>query len=105
MIFPIIGQTLVEGAVLFCSDVRWVTSPDGFRLVELFVGDLLLLDLFGFLLFLFLFVFDLLNLRLLFFLFLLFLFLIFYLLQRRLSTVTYDGYTCHTFSTSLVTVS
>ena len=45
---PIVGQALVEGAVLFWSDVRWVTSPDGLRLVELLLGSLYLLDLFGF---------------------------------------------------------
>ena len=92
MVFPIVGQALVEGAVLFRSDVRWITSPDGFRLVELLVRDLLLLDLFGFL-FLLLFVVDFLNFGLLFFIFLFLLFLIFYLLQKRLSTATYDAET------------
>jgi hypothetical protein len=96
MVFPIVGQALVEGAVLFWSDVRWVTSPDGFRLVELLVGGLLLLDLFGFLLFLVLFIVDFLNLGLLFFIFffllLFLLLLVFYFLQRRLSkTATYDA--------------
>jgi hypothetical protein len=61
MVFPIVCQALVEGAVLFWSDARWVTSPDGFRLVELLLGCLYLLDLFGLLLFLLLFLVDLLN--------------------------------------------
>jgi len=88
MVFPIVGQALVEGAILFCSDVRWVTSPDGFRLVELLLGGLYLLDLFGFLLFLLLFVVDLLNLGLLFSIFLFLFLLIFYFLQIRLLTAT-----------------
>jgi len=88
MVFPIVGQALVEGAILFCSDVRWVTSPDGFRLVELLLGGLYLLDLLGFLLFLLLFVFDLLNLGLLFSVFLFLFLLIFYFLQIRLLTAT-----------------
>jgi hypothetical protein len=92
MVFPIIGQTLVEGAVLFWSDVRWVASPDRFRLVKLLVRGLALLDLFGFLLlFLLLFLVNLLNLGLLILILLFFLFLlIFYLLQRRLPTATYE---------------
>ena len=97
MIFPIIGQALIEGTVLFWSDVRWVASPDGFRLVELLVGDLPLLDLFSFLRFVFvfliLFIVDLLNLGFLFLLFFFLFLIIFYLLQRRLSTGTYDAYT------------
>ena len=105
MVFPIVGQALVEGTILFWSDVRWVTSPDGFRLVEFLVGSLLLLDLFGFLLFLVLVVVDLLNLGFLFFVFLFLRFLIFYFLQRRISTATQEPDTLHTFSTSLVTVS
>lgn len=92
MVFPVVRQALVELAVLFCSDIRWITSPDGFRLVELLLGGLNLLDLFGFLLFLFLFFVDLLNLVILFCVFV-FLFFIFYFLQRQLSTATYDAYT------------
>ena len=93
MVFPIVGQALVEGTVLFCSDVRWVTSPDGFRLVELLLGGLYLLDLFSFLLFLLLFFVDLLDLGLLFTVFLFLFFLVFYFLRRRLSTATYETYT------------
>jgi hypothetical protein len=77
---PIVGQALVEGAVLFWSDVRWVTSPDGLRLVELLLGSLYLLDLFSFLLFLLLFLVDLLNLGLLFVVLLFPFFFIFYFL-------------------------
>jgi hypothetical protein len=91
MVFPVVGQALVEGAVLFWSDVRWIASPDGFRLVELLLGGLYL-DLFGFLLFLLLFFVDLLNLVILFCVFV-FLFFVFYFLQRQLSTSTYDAYT------------
>ena len=107
VVFPIVGQALVEGAVLFWGDVRWVTSPDRFRLVKLFLGGLYLLDLFGFLLFLLLVFVDLLNLGFLFsvILFLFLILVIFYFLQRRLSTATHDAYTLHTFSSSLVTVS
>jgi hypothetical protein len=90
MVLPIIHQALVEGAVLFWSDVRWFTSPDGFRLVELLLGGLYL---FGLLLFLLLFLVDLLNLGLLFTFLVFFFFLIFYFLRRRLSTATYDAYT------------
>ena len=94
MVFPIVGQALVEGAVLVYSDVWWVTSPDGFCLVKFFLGGLNLLDLFSFLLFLLLFFVDLLNLSFLFaVIFFLFLFLvIFNFLQRRLSTATHDAY-------------
>jgi hypothetical protein len=84
------------------EDVRWVTSPDGFRLVELLFGGLYLLDLF--LLFLLLVV-DLLNLGLLFSVFLFLSLLIFYFLQDDYRLPTYDAYTWHTFSSSLVTVS
>ena len=96
MVFPIIGQALVEGAILFYSDVRWVMSLDEFclQVVKLLFEGLNLLDIFGFLLFLLLFFVDLLNLCFLFSaIFFLFLFLvIFYFLKRRLSTATYDAY-------------
>ena len=84
MVFPVVRQALVELAVLFCSDIRWITSPDGFRLVELLLGGLYLLDLFGFLLFLLRFFVNLLNLGYLFsVIFFLFLILIiFYFLKR-----------------------
>ena len=45
MVLPVVGQTLVERCVLISSDVGGVASPDGFRLVELLIRDLLLLDL------------------------------------------------------------
>jgi hypothetical protein len=44
MIFPVIGQALVECTVLMCNVLR-IASPDGFRLVELLIRRLLFLDL------------------------------------------------------------
>ena len=66
MVFPVVGQTLVERAVLLGCDVAGITSPDGLRLVEFLVRGLLLLDLLRLLLLgLVVFVFDLLDLGLL----------------------------------------
>jgi hypothetical protein len=45
MVLPVVGQALVECTVLVMCDVLRVTSPDGFRLVELLVGSLLLFNL------------------------------------------------------------
>ena len=45
MIFPIIGQALVECTVLVVCNVLRIASPDGFRLVELLIRRLLFLDL------------------------------------------------------------
>jgi len=61
VIFPVVGQALVEGAVFLSSDVRGVASPNRLRLVELLVGGLSLLDLLGLLLLLLIFI-DFLNL-------------------------------------------
>jgi hypothetical protein len=44
MVFPVVGQALVERAVFFGSDVRGVSSPDGLGLVELLVRRFSLLD-------------------------------------------------------------
>lgn len=38
MVFPVVRQALVECRVLFSGDIAGVMRPDGFRLVELFVG-------------------------------------------------------------------
>lgn len=66
VVFPVVGETLVEGTVLLGRDVRGVTRPDGLRLVELLVGGLLLLDLLGLLVLgLVILVLDLLDLGLL----------------------------------------
>jgi hypothetical protein len=66
VVLPVVGQALVESTVLVVRDVLRVTSPDGFRLVELLVGRLLLFDLLRLLLLgLVIFVLDLLDLRLL----------------------------------------
>ena len=105
MIFPVVGQALVEGAVLLCGDVGRVASPDRFCLVELLIGDLRLLDLLLLLLFsLILLVVDLFNFGLFFLVFFCFLF-VFYLLQRRLSMAIHNADAYYTFSTSFVTVS
>lgn len=45
MIFPVIGQALVECTVLVVCNVLRIASPDGFRLVELLIRRLLFLDL------------------------------------------------------------
>lgn len=45
MVLPVIGQALVERAVLLRLDVVGIAGPDGLRLVKLFVLNLLLLDL------------------------------------------------------------
>jgi len=45
VVLPVVGQALVECTVLVVCNVLRVTSPDGFRLVELLVGRLLLFDL------------------------------------------------------------
>ena len=45
VLLPVVGQALVEGSVLLLGDLLRVTRPDGLRLVELLVLDLLLLDL------------------------------------------------------------
>jgi hypothetical protein len=66
MVFPIIGQALAGGTAFFCSGVRWVSSPDGFHLVELLLRGIHPLDLFSFLPFLLLFFIDSLNIRFLF---------------------------------------
>ncbi len=46
MIFPVVGQALVESAVFLGGDVLRITSPDRLGLVQLLVGNLLLLDRF-----------------------------------------------------------
>merc|ERR1719474_288082 len=47
MIFPVVGETLVEVAVFLLGDIVGVPSPDRFRLVQLLVLVELFLDLFG----------------------------------------------------------
>lgn len=37
MIFPIVGQALVEFSVLFVGDIVWVTGPDWFGLETSFI--------------------------------------------------------------------
>ena len=64
VVLPVVGERLVEGAVLILGDVGGVARPDGLGLVELLVrllGDLLLLRL----LLLVLVLVDLLDLRVL----------------------------------------
>ena len=50
VILPIVGQALVERAVLLRRNILRVTCPYGLSLVELFVRSLLLFDLLGLLL-------------------------------------------------------
>jgi hypothetical protein len=50
VIFPVVGQTLVERGILFSGNLLRVTRPEGLRFVEFLVGNLLLFD--GLLLFL-----------------------------------------------------
>ena len=45
VVLPVIRQALIESSILLGSDIGGVTSPDGLRLVELLVLDLLLLNL------------------------------------------------------------
>ena len=107
MVFPVVGQALVEGGVLLLGDVGGVTSPDGLGLVKLLVNDSLLLDL-GLLLLLLLFLLiDLLDLGLLALLLLLLLGLVLNLLQDEVSSckIREEKYDHLTFSTSLVTAS
>jgi hypothetical protein len=65
VVFPIIGQTLVESAVFFGCDIRGIASPDRLRLVELFERVFDLLDLFCLLLLLLFVLVDLLDLGIL----------------------------------------
>ena len=81
VLFPVVGQALVEGTVLLRSDILRVTRPDRLRLVELLVLDGLLLDLLGLLLLLVILIINLLDLGLVtIFLFLRLLLVIFNLL-------------------------
>ena len=83
VLLPVVGERLVESAVLISGNILRVTRPDGLCLVEFLVGGLHLLDLLGLLLFrLVIIVLDLLDLRLLFFL-LYILLLVFDLLQAH----------------------
>ena len=64
VVFPIVGQALVEGRVLLWSDITGVASPERLGLVELLVLNSLLLDFLGLLLLLLILV-DFFDLRLL----------------------------------------
>jgi hypothetical protein len=82
MVFPVVGQALVECAVFFRGDVLRITCPDGLGLVELLVRDLRLLDLLGLLVFgLVLLIVNFLDLGL-FCVFLLFLFVLNLLMRQ-----------------------
>ena len=106
VVFPIVGQALVEGGVVFLGDVVGVASPDGLGLVKLLVGGLLLLDLLGLLLLLFLLFVNLLDLGLVLGLILDFLILILNLLYSCVSVECNVTLMMRlTFSTSLVTAS
>ena len=76
MVFPIVGQGLVEAAVFFLGDVRGISSPQGLGLVQFLslLGNLL--DFFGLFLLVGLFI-DLFNLGFLVFVILFSLFFLF----------------------------
>jgi hypothetical protein len=66
MVFPVVGERLVERGVLLLGDVGWVSGPDRLGLVELLLLNLGLLDLLCLLLLLFfLLIVDFLDLGLL----------------------------------------
>ena len=43
MLFPVVGQALVELAILFLADVIWIPCPDGLGLIKLFIFGVFLL--------------------------------------------------------------
>ena len=61
VVLPVIRESLVESGILLRGDIVRVASPDGLRLVELFMLNLLLLNRLLLLVFLG-FLIDLLNL-------------------------------------------
>ena len=65
VLFPVIGQALVERAILVSSDILGVPRPDGLCLVELLVLNFNLLDLLLLLRLVLVVVIDLLDLGLL----------------------------------------
>ena len=82
MIFPVIGQALVEGSVFLSGNVTGITRPNRLGLVELFFRDFLLLDLLGLLLFGLVFlIFNFLDLG--------FIFLVLYLLFLVIFNILY----------------
>jgi len=80
MVFPVIGQALVERSIFLGSNIAWVASPDRLRFIKLLVLNGLLLDLLSLLLISVLV--DLFNLGVLLVL-LLFLFVVFNLLPNE----------------------
>jgi len=101
MFFPVVGQALVECAILVGSDILRVPRPNGLGLVELFVlgGNLLnLLHLLGLVL-----IVNLLNLGLVLVFLGLFLVVLDLLESSQTSIALAVGLFSLTFSTSLVT--
>ena len=103
MLFPVVGQALIERTVLVRSDVLGVPRPDGLGLVELFVLNFDLLDLLLFLWLLLVLVFDFLYLGLFFVILDFFFFVILDLLENDQVSIGVIGWFRLTFSTSLVT--
>lgn len=105
VVLPVVRKRFVEGSVFFSGNILRVARPDGLRLVELLVDDLLLLDRLRLLVLGLVFlVLDLLDLG--FFLLLFrFLFFIFNFLYKRLESNDRKVPSRRTFSTSLVTAS
>jgi hypothetical protein len=83
VILPVVGETLVESAILLSSDIGGITSPDGHCLVEFLVRNLLLLDIFRLFLLVF-FIIDFLDLGLFLGLFLFLLLILDYLKNEML---------------------
>lgn len=104
MVFPVISQALVEGAVLLSGDVGGVASPDGLGLVKLLVLGRGLLDLLGLLCLAF-FIFDFLNLLVLALGDFLVVLDLLRFMQRQHSNFSCEVADSPTFSTSLVTTS
>jgi len=65
VVFPVVGEGLVEGGIFFRGDVGRVAGPDGLGLVKFLLLDLAFLDLLDLLLLLLLILIDLLDLGLL----------------------------------------
>jgi len=88
MVFPVVGQALVERTVFFWSDVGGVSGPDGLGLVELLVRRFSLLDFLRLLLLLLFVLVNLLDLGILSVLLLLFVFDLLYPQVRKCNNST-----------------
>ena len=106
MLFPVIGQALVERTIFVGSDVLWIPRPNGLGLVELFILDLDFLDLLRFLRLFPVLIVDFLDLGLAFLILFdlgLFLIIFNFLENGQISVLSFVENLSVTFSTSLVT--